>query len=57
MPEQDGRRTSQEQDDRMALVSPDGYMVVCPSCRYRHEALSVNGYDCPECGQKIGVNP
>lgn len=43
-------------DYESELVSPDGYMVVCPHCDHRHEAESTRAYRCPECDGAIGVN-
>lgn len=42
-------------DYRSTLVSPDGYLVVCPACDDRHEAESLTAYECPTCGEPISV--
>lgn len=49
-----------EDSDRLdyasTLVSPEAYIVVCPSCNYRHEVESMLTYRCPACNKAIAVD-
>lgn len=52
-PDEDTART----DYASTLVTPEAYVVECPSCEHRHETEKTWAYRCPKCNKAISVHP